>query len=244
VSKRLTNCQKWADPWFMELPPEMKLLWLYLCDSCDNSGVWIVNKKLVEILFGCFVDWSLAVNVLEGRVEVLAGGKKWWIQKFVNFQNPTGLDVTNAPQRQVAACLRSHGIDPSPFMKHQQKEGASRVDLVPYTMPCHTMQIPLSPKGSAEGEPQDAATEKETRRIENRKRLVKFLRGKRMAGADAAVEECLGLASDVGCKGIEETIDMLGWAIDQARSTRTDDIHWARNIEKEARMWAKQVKSA
>lgn len=35
---RFTEPNKWSDPWFSELSPTAKLVFLYLCDTVDNAG--------------------------------------------------------------------------------------------------------------------------------------------------------------------------------------------------------------
>lgn len=38
MKRRFTDCDMWEGDWFMSLPLDMKLLWRYLCDRCDNAG--------------------------------------------------------------------------------------------------------------------------------------------------------------------------------------------------------------
>jgi hypothetical protein len=40
MPKRFTDSEKWSRKWFRELPPKMKLLWLYILDTCEHSGIW------------------------------------------------------------------------------------------------------------------------------------------------------------------------------------------------------------
>lgn len=232
--KRLTDCNKWADPWFMELPPEMKLLWIYLCDNCDNAGVWIVNHRLAEVQVGCPIEWSLAINVLEGRVSVIAEGKKWWLVKFVSFQHPAGLDEDNAPQRQVVACMKQHGLDSLPYMKSRVggRVGSTLGTRDKYnTTPSQDVVFGGSAEGGTAVEPRPVAA--------NRERLAKFAKSKRLSGSPDSIEELIGLARDMGCKGIDETLDMLNWSVDQAREKPGSDVRFARHFEHEARIWAK-----
>jgi len=110
MGKRFTDPNKWDDPWFTELNDQMKLLWLYLCDKCDNAGVWVVNPKLAEFQLGFRIDWQLAINVFEGRVEILPGGRKWHLTKFVSFQQPGGLSDKKNAHRQILRLLSIHGL--------------------------------------------------------------------------------------------------------------------------------------
>jgi hypothetical protein len=45
MTRRFTETDKWQDDWFLELPFEAKLLFLYLCDACDCAGFWEVNYE-------------------------------------------------------------------------------------------------------------------------------------------------------------------------------------------------------
>src|SRR5882757_7235727 len=107
---RFTDTNKWRDPWFMDLSVTLKCLWNYVCDNCDNAGVWPVNVKLAEFEIGTAIDWRDARERFSGRVELLAEGKKWRLVKFLAFQYPGGLNNKNAPHRQVIRLLASHGL--------------------------------------------------------------------------------------------------------------------------------------
>jgi len=50
--KRFTETTKWLDPWFRKLPAKVKIFWMYLIDSCDNAGFWIVDFELASFLIG------------------------------------------------------------------------------------------------------------------------------------------------------------------------------------------------
>jgi hypothetical protein len=46
MTRRFTETDKWQDEWFLSLPFEAKLLFLYLCDNCDCAGFWEVINAL------------------------------------------------------------------------------------------------------------------------------------------------------------------------------------------------------
>src|SRR3990167_6646171 len=56
MSKRFTDTDKWKRPWFRELPETYRLFWIYLCDSCDHSGIWYVDFALASFMIGSPVD--------------------------------------------------------------------------------------------------------------------------------------------------------------------------------------------
>jgi hypothetical protein len=84
MAKRFTDSDKWTDPWFRRLPPKTKLLWLYLVDSCDNAGFWVVDFELASYLIGENVSHQDIIPYSEGRIVV--GEDKWEITKFIDFQ--------------------------------------------------------------------------------------------------------------------------------------------------------------
>jgi hypothetical protein len=84
--KRFTDTDKWLDPWFADLPPLSKLVWLYICDKCDHAGVIDISERIVSAMTGCDqgdVEGHLAE--LGRRVEKLPNGK-WFVPGFVEFQ--------------------------------------------------------------------------------------------------------------------------------------------------------------
>lgn len=97
MAKRFTDAGKWDDEWFMNLPSCSKLLWVYLCDSCDHAGIWKVNRRLAAFKIGCDINWEESLAALGDRVSVIDGGDRWFIRKFVEFQyGPTPNEKNNA----------------------------------------------------------------------------------------------------------------------------------------------------
>ena len=82
--KRFTETTKWADPWFRKLSPSRKLLWLWLCDCCDSSGVIDFDYELASFQIGEDVT-NEDLKAFGDRVEKLSNGKLI-ISKFLRFQ--------------------------------------------------------------------------------------------------------------------------------------------------------------
>lgn len=85
MAKRFTETTKWDDKWFVELEPEFKLAWFYLCDCCDIAGVIDFSEMLANFRIGKTINWEAFVNATNGRVEMLEDGKLW-IVGFCDFQ--------------------------------------------------------------------------------------------------------------------------------------------------------------
>lgn len=91
--KRLTDTEIWDEDWFIDLPNEYKLFFLYIKDRCDHSGMWRPNRrKFSMIVHGKtmhYDEFLIAVNKdeekVKNRIIVLDNGK-WFLTKFISFQ--------------------------------------------------------------------------------------------------------------------------------------------------------------
>lgn len=109
MSKRFTETTKWCDPWFRNLTPRQKCLWLWLCDNCDCAGVVPeIDWGLVSFQIGepCS-NADLAAFI--DRIEPCGSG--FWLRKFVAFQWGY-IDEQNPsmPQRGVLKALQRVSI--------------------------------------------------------------------------------------------------------------------------------------
>lgn len=106
--KRFTQTEKWDDPWFWELSPTAKLLWLFLCDHCDNAGVIDLSLKMASTKIGQTVKEHHLAE-LSSRLKTLECGKVF-IRSFIRFQYGN-LSRDCKPHVPVFASLARHGID-------------------------------------------------------------------------------------------------------------------------------------
>jgi hypothetical protein len=108
VAKRFTESTKW-NGWFRKLKPCNKLLWIYILDNCDLSGVWRVDKEMAEFSIGCAVKWDEVVTNFQDQIYEFDGGDKWYIIDFIEFQN--GKKLTASPvHRKIFEMLCSYGL--------------------------------------------------------------------------------------------------------------------------------------
>jgi uncharacterized phage protein (TIGR02220 family) len=112
--KRFTETEKWRDIWFRNLPPDLKLAWQYICDNCDNAGVWDPDFALADFQIGLNVDWEKAKLQLADRVKILESGK-WHLVGFIAFQQKE-LSPHKASHKQIISLCHKHGID-IPYVK-------------------------------------------------------------------------------------------------------------------------------
>ena len=117
--KRFTETQKWDDPWFLELPMHLKLLWQWLCDKCDNAGVVDPSIKLASFHIG----YQYPINTLSkfgNRLVKLPCGK-FFIPKFIEFQYGT-LSKDCKAHNPIFISLEKHGLKGYPKGIHTLQE--------------------------------------------------------------------------------------------------------------------------
>jgi len=109
MAKRFTETLKWDDKWFRSLRPEYKLAWMYMLDKCDAAGVLEIDEDLANFQIGVAVDWGDFCKACDTRLISLAGGKKWCVAKFVEYQYGKISESCRA-HNPVFALLRKHGL--------------------------------------------------------------------------------------------------------------------------------------
>lgn len=127
MAKRFTDTNKWDDEWFLELEPAHKLLWIYILDTCDHAGVWKVNFKKASFCIGALLDKETSLKALKGRVADLGNGK-WFIEKFIPFQNGEKLNENNNAHKGILKLLKFHNIQTSPYLAPNKPLATKSID--------------------------------------------------------------------------------------------------------------------
>lgn len=109
MSKRFTETEKWHDPWFRKLPPKYKCFWNYICDTCNNAGIWTVDFELAEILIGDKIDLEDIKRYFQDQIRPIREGKYWMVRDFVRFQYGS-LSKDSKPHQQVLSLLLKHRV--------------------------------------------------------------------------------------------------------------------------------------
>lgn len=86
--KRFTEAFKWSDPWFRKLTPPQKLFWLYICDNCDNAGVWKIDLEMAGFQIGSEIKNDIINEINKGkeRIKIFDGNQSLLIKDYINFQ--------------------------------------------------------------------------------------------------------------------------------------------------------------
>jgi hypothetical protein len=106
--KRFTETTKWDDPWFLDLTGTQKLLFMYCCDKCDNSGVIDASPRKVMFDLNIDIDFDKEMKSLDSRIEKLESGK-YWIKGFINYQFGKLKEASNL-HKNVINLLEQNGI--------------------------------------------------------------------------------------------------------------------------------------
>lgn len=86
MAKRFTDSEKWNRPWFRQLPPAYKALWILMLDKCDIAGIWYVDFELASFMIGEKISPDKAKSLFGKQIKVLDCGSRWLINGFTEFQ--------------------------------------------------------------------------------------------------------------------------------------------------------------
>ena len=113
---------RWEDPWYRELSPEIKNVWDYILARCDLAGVWKVDLKLAAFSVGADLPGKeklfslLNAGAKTERIKLLSGTNddndtetEWCIPGYAAFQCGK-LNPRNRYHKSVLKTLIGHGL--------------------------------------------------------------------------------------------------------------------------------------
>lgn len=106
MKKRFTDANKWSQPWFRKLPPNKKLIFIFLIDQVDCAGVWEIDFDAMSFFTGIPVD-EIDLGELRGVERFCV--EKVIMSKFISFQYGE-LQKTCRPHQAVFKALSFHGL--------------------------------------------------------------------------------------------------------------------------------------
>ena len=110
MSKRFTDTEKWKKPFIRNLSAPYKLLWLYICDDCDYSGIWQVDIDVAKIRIGEDINEQDALKFFDDKIIKIDNGNKWFIPSFIDFQYPSGLNPDNKAHGGIIKMLIKYNL--------------------------------------------------------------------------------------------------------------------------------------
>jgi hypothetical protein len=99
MSKRFIDTGIFDDDWFMDLPKDAKLLWIYFITKCDHAGIIKLNLKLCKLQTD-IKDLPEIIKQLGNRL-ITVSEHLYFIPKFIEFQYP-GFPNSKVRQQQSA----------------------------------------------------------------------------------------------------------------------------------------------
>ena len=99
---RFTNSNKWDDVWFSQLTLEQKVMFMYLCDTCDIAGFLEVNDRIttlrtgIEDVRGTISSLSKSIIYNDGYI---------WIIKFIKHQKNLPINVRNGSHKAIIKAI-------------------------------------------------------------------------------------------------------------------------------------------
>ena len=102
MAYRFSDTGKWSDEWFVDLSPNEKLLFMYLCDNCDIAGFYELSLRKMSFDTGILPEEIKgALKGLE-RGYVLSDDKKvLFLKKFIKHQKNLPLNPDNKAHRGI-----------------------------------------------------------------------------------------------------------------------------------------------
>lgn len=126
MAKRFSETKIWDDVWYQDLPIEWKMLWKYICDKCDEAGIWKVNQSLAEFQLKTVIKWETAKEHLNnGKERVRFCNGFWIINDFVLFQYGEKVLTSEHPfHRKIREMLDrvSHRVSDTHKVKEKEKD--------------------------------------------------------------------------------------------------------------------------
>jgi hypothetical protein len=111
MSKRFRNTDLSREAWYRKLKPIHKCAWNFICDECDQAGVWPIDEDAFAFYLGeelKIEEFLTAVNIGKERVEFL-GTDKLFIIGFVDFQYGQ-LSKNCKPHIRIINLLKKHEL--------------------------------------------------------------------------------------------------------------------------------------
>ena len=188
---RQIHTKIWKDPWFIDLPPERKLLFIYLFsnEQANMMGLYQLPLKVI-----CFeTDLSLA-TVEEGLAQFAADGKCYFEDNHVWIVNLFRYNANNpqSPKTQAHILKTLDDVPDIPLKARMIRHYSS---IIPDIYPLHTPGIPV---------PQEQEQEQDQQQEQEQEQEQEQQQQQEQEGAsapDAAVAVALQELYGLGVKG-------------------------------------------
>lgn len=122
MAKRFIDTELINEDWYLDLPAEIKLFWIYALCKCDHAGFLKANLRAFNALHATAIDADTilnAINAEKERIRVI-DERLWWITDFCRFQYGEILNPNNRAHNSVLNRLSQHSISYGASMGHDR----------------------------------------------------------------------------------------------------------------------------
>ena len=139
--KRFTETTKWEDPWFRKLSCKHKSLWLYLCDKCDNAGVWKIDLELASFQIGEGITRKDMENINLEKERIIIKENLVIVKEFIPFQ------IGDLKKDKLTNLQKNCLI----LLDNYVKKGIYVTGSLPVSYPIATRKLRVTSKGKGKG---------------------------------------------------------------------------------------------
>lgn len=123
MSKRMYDTGIIQQSWYMDLPPRLKGLWWQLHAMMDNAGVFEINERMMEVMFGEHVSRRDIFHSFGNRVQPVPNHPdKGIFVDYIGWSNSRGLSKCSPSQRSILMRLEELGLSLKDLNAMSRKE--------------------------------------------------------------------------------------------------------------------------
>ena len=135
MAYRQIHTQIWRDDWFLELPPNEKLLFIYLFsnDSAHYAGIYKLSPRHIQLETGLnSEDIIKMLNNFESAGKIVYRNGYIWVKNLRKY------NASRSPTTKIAIEKHLAGI---PDCEIKRAYIAYYLDNIPYPYPIHTILV-------------------------------------------------------------------------------------------------------
>src|SRR3972149_1850999 len=107
--ERITNTDKWKDYWFLSLHPNAKLIFIFLCENCDDAGYFKLSTKFMYSQLKIKPEFIVEYTQSLSKAIVFSKERdKVWIKNFLFYQNQLPLNSGNAEHLKIKMVIEKN----------------------------------------------------------------------------------------------------------------------------------------
>ena len=112
MAKRFISTDLIGEDWYVELPNDMKVFFIYATLKCDHAGFLRVNLRVFNALHGTDLEPAQimeALNEEKQRIREISD-RMWFLEDFIPFQYGEYLNPKNRLHLSILNLLEKHGV--------------------------------------------------------------------------------------------------------------------------------------